>query len=80
MLQINIQMDIIETMNIRSGEKDLNKQKQIIFKINKILGIYKNNIIPKNKHKFFREILTKLFYNTILSKDKFKIKYNIWIL
>lgn len=47
MLQINIQMDIIETMNIRSGEKDLNKQKQIIFKINKILGIYKNNIIPK---------------------------------
>lgn len=42
-------MDIIETMNIRSGEKDLNKrkQKQIIFKMNKILGIYKNNIIPK---------------------------------
>lgn len=49
MLQINIQMDIIETMNIRSGEKDLNKQKQkiIIFKIDKILGIYKNDIIPK---------------------------------
>lgn len=64
-------MDIIETMNIRSGEKDLNKrkQKQIIFKMNKILGIYKNNIIPKNKHKFFREILRKY------SKDKFKIKY-----